>query len=150
MKFAKHSETGFTLIEAMIVVAMLAIIMAIAVPSFTDQMRRSRRAEAVQTLQSIQLQQEKRRSNVATYATALADVGVANATLPSGYYTISLGTPAGNCAGAGAPAASTGNSYTVTATAAGAQAVDTTCATMSITSLCGVVTKTSTGGGRCW
>lgn len=150
MNLAKKSETGFTLIEAMIVVAMLAIIMAIAVPSFTDQMRRSRRAEAVQALQSIQLQQEKRRSNFATYATALGDVGVSNATLPSGYYTLSLSTPAGNCAGVGAPAASTANSYTVTATAAGPQAVDTQCATMSITSLCGVVTKTSTGGGTCW
>ena len=41
---------GFTLIEVMIVVALIAIIAAIALPSFIDSVRKARRADAQQGL----------------------------------------------------------------------------------------------------
>ena len=41
---------GFTLIEAVIVLAILAIIVGFAVPSYVDQVRKSRRADAVSSL----------------------------------------------------------------------------------------------------
>ena len=40
-------DKGFTLIELVVTIAIIGILMAIAVPAFTEQMRKSRRAEAM-------------------------------------------------------------------------------------------------------
>lgn len=45
------SASGFTLIEAMIVVAIIGIISAIALPSYSEYIKRSRRSEAQTVLQ---------------------------------------------------------------------------------------------------
>jgi len=51
---SRRSKTrAFTLIELMVVVAILGVLAAIAVPSFIGYVRRSRTAEAVQTLGSL-------------------------------------------------------------------------------------------------
>jgi type IV pilus assembly protein PilE len=138
--------SGFTLIELMVAIAIVGIIAAIALPSFNDQIRKSRRSEARQVLSDIQLKQEHWRSNHATYGT-LAEVGGAT-TSPSGYYTVALTTPSGTCPSG--VAVSTANSFTLTASKAGAQDGDSQCATIVVTNLCGTVSKTSTGGGQCW
>lgn len=141
-----HRHNGFTLIELMVVLAVAGILLAIAVPAYNGQIRKSRRAEATSELGRLQLAQERWRADRATYGT-LANIGGVSP-IPSGYYTIAVTTPSGNCANG--TAASSANSFTLTATAAGEQATDTGCATMVLTSLCGVVSKTSTGGDRCW
>lgn len=139
-------SNGFTLIELMVAIAIVGIIAAIALPSFNDQVRKSRRSEARQVLSDIQLKQESWRSNHSTYGT-LTEVGGVS-TSPSGYYTIALSTPSGTCP-SGATVSSA-NSFALTATKAGAQADDSQCATLVITNKCGEVSKTSTGGGQCW
>ena len=64
-----QKSTGFTLIELMIVVAIVAILATVAYPSFTDYLLKSRRIEAIQSLYSMQLKQEDWRISHATYAT---------------------------------------------------------------------------------
>lgn len=60
---------GFTLIELMVVIAIVGILAAIAVPLFGDQMRKSRRTEAMTTLQNQQLALERYRVDHASFAT---------------------------------------------------------------------------------
>jgi type IV pilus assembly protein PilE len=141
-------QFGFTLLELMVVVLVMAILAAVAITSYTKQVRKSKRAEAKQVLSDYALRLEKWRANNATYTTTMSDIN-GSGTSPSGYYTIALSTPGGNCTSP-AVAASTANSFRITATAAGEQLSDTQCATIVLTSLCGTVNKTSTGGGDCW
>lgn len=137
-------DFGFTLIELMVVVAIIGILAAIAYPSYRSYILRSHRAEAYAMLQAAQLAQEKYRLNHTTYAdtTALSDPvfgGVCpsgNCTSPNGYYTLTSPT-----------ASATAGGYALTATAAGTQVADTACSSIVITQTAGVVTHTP---AECW
>ncbi|WP_417659709.1 type IV pilin protein [Pseudidiomarina sp.] len=107
--------SGMTLIELMIVVAIIGIIAAIAYPNFTNYVKQGRRADAMGELMKLQMAQEEYRLRNASYAT-IADLGF---TSSSEFYTFSV-TNIG------------AETYTLTATATGAQTSDTDCATMSI------------------
>lgn len=115
-----QSLKGFSLIELMIAVVIVAIIAAVAVPSYQDSVRKSRRADASIALGNLQMTQEKYRANNATYGT-LAEVGGAG-TSTGGYYTI---TVSDNTA--------TGYILTATAVAGSSQASDTGCTAMTLT-----------------
>jgi len=65
------NKRGFTLLELMIVLTVVGIIMAIALPTFNAQMRKSRRSEALSRVQQLALEQEKWRSNNPTYGTCV-------------------------------------------------------------------------------
>lgn len=107
--------SGMTLIELMIVVAIIGIIAAIAYPNFTDYVKQSRRADAMGELMKLQMAQEEYRLRNTSYAT-IADLGF---TSSSEFYTFSVSNLGAE-------------TYTLTATAKGAQVSDTECATMSI------------------
>lgn len=125
---------GFTLIELMVVVAIVAILAAIAIPSFTEQVRKSRRTEAMNGLSDLQLRQEKWRSYKTTYGT-LADLGGAS----NPYYTLTVTSPT-----------ATGYVLTATPISGGPQDGD-RCGNFVLTNTAGTIQKTvSTGLTNCW
>lgn len=82
-------QKGFTLIEIMIVVAIIAILSSIAFPSYTEYVMRGRRAEAKSALQQAALWMEK--AQTATGAYPLTAQFPANfAAVESGSYAITL------------------------------------------------------------
>jgi len=84
------NNTGFTLIEVMIVVVIIGVIAAIALPSYQDYTKRARRADGKAALLSLQLAQEKYRANQPSYG-SLSDLsGSISSTSPEGYYTLSV------------------------------------------------------------
>jgi type IV pilus assembly protein PilE len=121
-------RNGFTLIELMITVAIVAILAMIAAPAFNKQIRKSRRTEARTTLLDLAARAERLYSTSNTYwdtANKLLppDLGYAGEwpiTTSSGYYTIDRSNN------------DDGTAFTFTATAAGAQQSDTQCATFSV------------------
>lgn len=79
---------GFTLIEMMIVVVIVAILAAIAYPAYTNAITKARRSDGVDALLNIQALQEKYRANNPSYG-ALAEIGAA-ANSADNYYAVAL------------------------------------------------------------
>jgi type IV pilus assembly protein PilE len=121
---------GFTLIELMIAVAIVAVLASIAYPAYQDSVRKGRRAEAFTALSTLQQAQERWRSNNASYTTTLANTATAGtapnglgvpATTSSGLYTISVGS-----------ASATGYTATATANSGTSQASDGNCKVLGV------------------
>jgi len=93
-------QKGFTLIELMIVVAIIGIIAAIAYPSYQDSVMRTQRTDAMTTLSRLAAAQERyyTRQSPASFASdfrmLLNDTSIATGTKTissdEGYYQITL------------------------------------------------------------
>lgn len=104
-----HRRNGFSLIELMIAVVVVAILAAVAYPSYQDHLRKSRRASAQAFLMEIGNRQQQYLLDARNYAvgtTALATLNLTAPTDVTAHYTVTV-TPA---------APTTPPSYTVTAT----------------------------------
>ena len=117
--------TGFTLIELMVTILVGAILLAIAVPSYQNQIRKSRRTDARAAVLDLAGREERFLSTSNAYSQTPSDLGYAAfpANLSDGYYTLNVVTPDPAFVAAGG----TGPSYVVTATAIGAQLKDSPC-----------------------
>ena len=112
---------GFTLIEVMIVIAILAIITAVAAPLLDNQKRKGYRSDAIIALTQAVQRQERWRTENGTYTsdvTKLTSTGTAAS--PEGKYSLAVSNV-------------TSETYTISATPAGPQAQDTDCAQFSVT-----------------
>ena len=69
-----HSEKGFSIIELMIVVAIIGILAAVAVPAYISHFRKARQAEGIHRLLDIKTAQEKYYALNDIYADNLADL----------------------------------------------------------------------------
>lgn len=126
---------GFTLIEVMIVVIIIGVLAAIALPAYQEYVRQSRRTDGQAALMALQLAQEKFRANNTTYASSTAAVGVTS-TSTEGHYQIAVVTGSATAVG-----------YRASATPQGTQASDTTCNPLTMALSGGTITYGPTG---CW
>lgn len=115
---SKKREPGFTLVELMVTVVILAILVSIAYPAYQQYTYKARRADGMDALLYTQVLQEKYRANNPTYGT-LAQTGYQGSQSREGHYRIDV---SGN----------TATSYIVTATAVGRQAADLGCSEIAI------------------
>jgi type IV pilus assembly protein PilE len=136
----RKQQQGVTLIELVVVMVVVGILAAIAIPSYRSYVLRTHRVEAKTALMQLAAAQEKFYLQNNTYATngELEDappdgLGIPDTT-ENGWYTIAIANGA-NAAG-----------FAATATAAGEQAEDTDCAAFTINQA-GQKTATTT---KCW
>ena len=134
--------SGFTLIEIMITVAILAIVAAVAIPSYTSYVDRGKRAEARTALLDIAARQERYYSNNRQYANALSKLRMSGAKSENGYYTLSVALGASGTA-------SGSNTQTFRATATPAGWTDDKCGDLGIDET-GAKTQTLGDRALCW
>lgn len=125
----KQKTRGFTLIELMIVVTVMAIIVTIAYPLYIEHAYKARRSDAKAGLTDAAQVLERCRTNTNTYVSCFSTTDSSE-----GYYTITPTLAA--------------NTYTLVATVktTAAQAGDSKCASFSLTH---TGSKTATSSD-CW
>jgi type IV pilus assembly protein PilE len=104
---------GFTLVEIMVVVAIIGILAAIAIPSYQKQVQKSNRANAQAFLMDVSQKQQLYLSTARGYAATLSDLQITPPADVTKFYKVDL------VAAGGAPP-----TFTITASPIGAQASD--------------------------
>jgi len=115
----KQTNGGFSLIEVLIVLVIVAILASIAVPSYRSSMLKSHRTDAKDALLSAAAMQERLYMQNNQYSADVDDIGGSES--PDGYYTISVVQPGDVI-----------TRYVLTASVAGKQTDDTQCARFTL------------------
>jgi len=115
---------GVTLIELMVVVAIVAILASLAVGSYRRYVLRANRTDATAALLRIQVAEEKffLQNNAYTTQVTVAVLGIASPT-PNGFYNLAV---------APGSTGSIATSFSATAAATSTQTQDTSCLTLTI------------------
>ena len=132
--------SGFSLIELMVVVAIIGILVGIGIPAYQNHMLKAHRADAQTILLDMAARQERFIAQSNTYTTnisAASGLNMGTTTSKEGYY---------NLAAAACGGGTIATCYLLTATATGGQANDTDCATITFSSA-GVKSGAT---GDCW
>jgi type IV pilus assembly protein PilE len=109
---------GFSLIELAIALTIVAVLAAVALPSLQQQIRKTRRADAIAAVVRVQQAQERYRALQPVYAASLGSAGLGlGPASPAGHYLLSSSAASG----------AEGQSYSVLAQAQGAQTADAPC-----------------------
>jgi type IV pilus assembly protein PilE len=146
-----HRTGGFTLIELLAAMAVLALLTSLAAPSWLQQVRKVRRADAHAALAQVQLAQERLRSQQPTYTATLGAGGLELSDLsPAGHYRLTISTPPER----------EGTDHLALAQALGPQADDAECRYLALGSSAGVrvqqsgatdaLTNDTAANRRCW
>ena len=132
-----RKQTGFTLIEVMMVVVIIGILAAIAFPSYRDYVLRGHRSEALALLNEGAARQERFFAQNNTYAASVAALNM-QANSPGDYYTLSV-------------VAADASTYTLLATAINSQVDDVRCGNLGLNDQ-GVKTHSGTASDvdECW
>ncbi|EAR20903.1 type IV pilin protein [Nitrococcus mobilis] len=143
-KTSRRHTNGFTLIELMITVAIVAIIAAIAYPSYTRHVIKSHRSTGQGKLLEIMQAQERYFTINNSYTADLTDLGYGAASaVPAdgGWYTV---------AAAACTASTINQCVLLTATPQNSQTADSTCGNLTLSSR-GQKGISGTGSvGECW
>lgn len=129
----RFGQCGFSLIELLVSMVVIAILAAVALPSYRDYVRRGNRAAAEAHMMDLAAREGQYLIDNRAYADTVAALGMSTPADVSGNYAVTIAT-------ASSPA-----NFTITAAPQGDQASDS----------CGTLTLDSAGAktpatGRCW